>query len=421
MDELEGLGEHLKGRPTLLCVDDERIVLTSLQEQLRNSLPHVTIEIAESGEEGLEVLEDLMTDGVAVPVVVSDQLMPGMRGEEFLAKVHERSPSTLNILLTGQATADAVGAAVNQARLYRYIGKPWAENDLTLTVSEAIRSWASSVALRLKDEELRGTHEASLRFVPQEFLNVLGKKRLMDVREGLSVECSMQVVFADMRSYSTIASSLGPKPAFDLLNEFVNILELEFRARDGFISGLEGDGVLALFSSNADDAVRASVNAHRKLFERCQNGKNEPLFEMGSAVHSGTLIMGTVGNSERLKCDVVGDPVNFCARLESATRILETPMLISDRVASELAGDIPLRRIPGLRIKGRSETATVFEVLDALPAELTAARTLTLEKFNEAMAHFENGDAAKGRLCLSQVAERDPSDKTAQNLVGLFQ
>lgn len=421
MDELRRLGEHLEGRPTLICVDDERIVLTSLQEQLRNALPDVAIEIAESGEEGLEVLEDLMTDGIAVPVVVSDQLMPGMRGEEFLAKVHERSPNTLNILLTGQATADSVGAAVNQARLYRYIGKPWAENDLTMTVNEAIRSWASSVALRLKDEELRDTHAASLRFVPQEFLNVLGKERLMDVREGLSVESSMQVVFADMRSYSTIASSLGPKPAFDLLNEFVNILEQEFRAGGGFISGLEGDGVLALFPGRTDEAVRASINAHKKLVGRSQSGQNEPHFEMGLAVHSGELIMGTVGNSERLKCDVVGDPVNFCARLESATRVLETPMLVSNRVAAALSDDVQLRRIPGLKIKGRSEAATVFEVLDALPSDLMSARKVTLDLFDKAMAHFEDGDAAQGRGYLSQVMDRDPSDKTAQRLLGLFQ
>ena len=421
MDELRRLGEHLKGRPTLICVDDERIVLTSLQEQLRNALLDVAIEIAESGEEGLEVLEDLMADGIAVPVVVSDQLMPGMRGEEFLARVHERSPNTLNILLTGQATADSVGAAVNQARLYRYIGKPWAEDDLTLTVNEAIRLWASSVALRLKDEELRDTHAASLRFVPQEFLNVLGKDRLMDVREGLSVESSMQVVFADMRSYSAIASNLGPKPAFDLLNEFVNILEQEFRAGGGFISGLEGDGVLALFPGRADEAVRASISAHKKLIERNQLGQNEPQFEMGLAVHSGELIMGTVGNSERLKCDVVGDSVNFCARLESATRVLETPMLVSDRVASALSEDAQLRRIPGFRIKGRSGTAIVFEVLDALPAELNSARQGTLDIFDEAMSHFENGDATQGRRCLSKVVDRDPSDATAQSLLGLFQ
>ena len=79
MGEVERIFAGLNKAPTILCVDDEKIILTSLQEQLRNNLNGVNIEIAESGEEGLEVLQDLLEDDIPVPVIVSDQLMPGMR------------------------------------------------------------------------------------------------------------------------------------------------------------------------------------------------------------------------------------------------------------------------------------------------------------------------------------------------------
>jgi len=76
-----------------------------------------------------------------VIVIVSDWLMPGIKGDEFLIKLHATYPRTLKILLTGQANANSVGNIVNQAALYRYIAKPWDETDLILTVKAAIKSY----------------------------------------------------------------------------------------------------------------------------------------------------------------------------------------------------------------------------------------------------------------------------------------
>ena len=113
-------------KPVILCVDDEKIILSSLKEQLKRhfgSLYH--IETVESGEEALEVVGEFAERNVELPIVVADQIMPGMKGDELLRAIHLRLPKTLKIMLTGQANADAVGNAVNHARLYRYIAKPW--------------------------------------------------------------------------------------------------------------------------------------------------------------------------------------------------------------------------------------------------------------------------------------------------------
>ncbi len=142
-------------RPVVLCVDDEKIVLDGLKEQLRRrSGGEFGIEAAQSAEEALEIMAELAEDGVDVPVILSDHLMPGMRGADLLVAVHERHPRTLTILLTGQADADAVGQALNDADLYRYISKPWAEEDLVLTVREAIRRFFSDKKLEEQNAEL---------------------------------------------------------------------------------------------------------------------------------------------------------------------------------------------------------------------------------------------------------------------------
>jgi serine phosphatase RsbU (regulator of sigma subunit)/DNA-binding NarL/FixJ family response regulator len=126
----------------ILCVDDDMQVLSSLKQELSSRLQgEFSFEIAESGEEGLDILKELLEAEHEVPVVISDQLMPGMKGDEFLVKVNKISPNTRKILLTGQASANAVGNALNMADLYRFISKPWNTEDLLKTVKEAAKSY----------------------------------------------------------------------------------------------------------------------------------------------------------------------------------------------------------------------------------------------------------------------------------------
>ncbi len=128
--------------PVILCVDDQDTVLKSLEIELGEGLGDAYhIEIAESGVEALEVFEGLLDEGSEVPLVISDYLMPGMRGDKVLQSIHTLSPRTLTILLTGQADLEGVANAINTAKLYRFLTKPWRSDDLLLTVKEALKSY----------------------------------------------------------------------------------------------------------------------------------------------------------------------------------------------------------------------------------------------------------------------------------------
>ncbi|HBB31593.1 MAG TPA: hybrid sensor histidine kinase/response regulator [Cyanobacteria bacterium UBA9273] len=140
----------------IVCVDDETVILESFTEQLKRNLGSAyEIEAAESGEEALEIFAELQEEGIEIALIVSDHIMPGMKGDELLSKIHARYPQTLKIMLTGQADAQAVGNAVNKAKLYRYIGKPWDETDLILTVKEALRSYQQEQQLAKQNEMLK--------------------------------------------------------------------------------------------------------------------------------------------------------------------------------------------------------------------------------------------------------------------------
>lgn len=145
--------------PTILCVDDECNVLFTLRTQLSRYFPNYVIEIVESAAEALELIDALMARGVELPLVIADQIMPGMKGDAFLIELHSRYPHILKVMLTGQANTEDIARVVNQGSLYRFIAKPWDETDLILTVSEALKHYQ-------KDQQL-AQHQAALQVANQ--------------------------------------------------------------------------------------------------------------------------------------------------------------------------------------------------------------------------------------------------------------
>jgi CheY-like chemotaxis protein len=125
----------------LLCVDDEIIVLTALKDQLRRAFgSDFHIDVAESAEEALELLDELALDGHTLLVIVSDWLMPGMKGDEFLIKAHERFPSVVKIMLSGQAETAAVDRARREAALHDFLAKPWNAEALVESITQGLRN-----------------------------------------------------------------------------------------------------------------------------------------------------------------------------------------------------------------------------------------------------------------------------------------
>lgn len=123
----------------ILCVDDETIILESLKEQLRRRFGmRYLYETAVSADEAWNVIDDLCTDGIDLLIIVSDWLMPGIKGDEFLAQVHKRHPKIVTMMLTGQADEAAIERARREANLYACFQKPWNEEELISAVAAAL-------------------------------------------------------------------------------------------------------------------------------------------------------------------------------------------------------------------------------------------------------------------------------------------
>ena len=125
-------------KPVILCVDDEPDILHSLKMQLKNEFKNdYFYELAESADEALDLLNDFQEE-VQVIVVISDWLMPGIKGDELLIKVHQKYPKIIKVMLTGQADAAALQRAVQEADLYCCLYKPWQSQELIETIKSGL-------------------------------------------------------------------------------------------------------------------------------------------------------------------------------------------------------------------------------------------------------------------------------------------
>ena len=126
----------------ILCVDDEKMILSSLKAQLKEKFGNTySYETAENAYEALEVIDELVEKNVFIVVIVSDWLMPGIKGDEFLINVHKKYPHIVKIMLTGQADANAIERSKKEANLFHCIMKPWTEKELIDTINSALKKF----------------------------------------------------------------------------------------------------------------------------------------------------------------------------------------------------------------------------------------------------------------------------------------
>lgn len=126
--------------PVILCVDDEKIILDSIKTQLKRHFGNrFDYEIASSADEAQEIIEELVQEGKTIFLIISDWLMPGIRGDEFLEQVHHKYPMIITILLTGQASETAIKNAYQNANLHRCLYKPWSDEELLEAIESALK------------------------------------------------------------------------------------------------------------------------------------------------------------------------------------------------------------------------------------------------------------------------------------------
>ncbi len=207
------------------------------------------------------------------------------------------------------------------------------------------------------------------RFIPREVLGFLGKKSITEIGLGDFSEMQMTVFFLDIRDFTSLSESMSPQQNFLFINSFLKRFGPIIRDHNGFVDKYLGDGMMALFPLCPDDAMAAAVAMRRALVDynegRARGGYAAIRFGIG--IHTGPLMLGTIGENRRMDSTVISDTVNTASRLEGLNKKYTTDILVSGATLEFLRDDgmFPTKFLALETVKGRIKPVEVFLVVDA--------------------------------------------------------
>jgi diguanylate cyclase (GGDEF)-like protein len=238
----------------ILCVDDDSTVLNALRSMFASHFgSQLEVEFAESGDEALEIEADLRAQGRELGLVLSDFMMPGMRGDELLVRLHERSPNTVKILLTGQSDLTGVKRAINEANLYRFLEKPFLNEDIVLTVRAAIRAYRQERDLIRQNEALRAMNAELESLVAARTRELVEKNRQLEV---LSVTDKLTGLFNRRKLDEVLEEELARSRRYDVGFSVVMLDIDHFKRINDTHGHVAGDAVLVAVAGILRDCTR---------------------------------------------------------------------------------------------------------------------------------------------------------------------
>ncbi|WP_411275278.1 adenylate/guanylate cyclase domain-containing protein [Daejeonella sp.] len=269
-----------------------------------------------------------------------------------------------------------------------------------------------------KEQAMRLINEISAKFVPYEFIASLGHKVLTDVKLGDQVEKIVTVLFSDIRDFTALSEQMTPEENFKFVCSFNERMGPSIRKNNGFINQYLGDAIMAIFPGNASDALCAAIEMQQNVvdlnLDRNRNGQ-QPI-QIGVGMHTGPLIMGITGDTDRLDATTISDTVNTASRLESLTKQYKTGIILSEASLALIAHKekFHLRSLGLVQLKGKQNHIDIYECFSGNTEENIFRRQKTLPTFNRGMYNFLNKSFSAAEQAFLSVAEVDPQDMTAE-------
>lgn len=266
--------------------------------------------------------------------------------------------------------------------------------------------------------ELARTNRSMKRFVPEEFLHSLGRDSIEQVCLGDHAKREMSVMFADIRSFSTLSERMSPEDTFRFINQYLARMGPTIRSNGGFVDKYMGDGIMALFPGSPEDAARCAIDMHMRLCEyNVQRSiQGEAPIRIGVGIHTGGIMLGTIGENERMDGTVISDAVNVASRMEGMAKEFGVGVVASENILSGLAdpGEYRTRYLGKVGVKGRRELISIFELYDGEPEEERARKDGLKGPFEGALAAFYAQDYTQALALFRDLASRFPEDEATQ-------
>lgn len=266
-------------------------------------------------------------------------------------------------------------------------------------------------------ENLVITNAAYGRFVPKTFLENLGYSNITEVKLGDQVQKEMTILFSDIRSFTTLSENMTPQENFNFLNSYLKRMSPIIQDNNGFIDKYIGDAIMALFPQAGEDGLKASIGMLSELaiYNEHRAKQGYPAVDIGVGLHTGRLILGTIGSADRMDGTVISDSVNLASRIEGLTKFYGASIVISEATFATLSDPTAYyyRVLDRVVVKGKSDSVAVFEIFNGLAQQKIDLRLRTKGNFERGINYYMLEEFREAETSFRLVLLDDPSDTAA--------
>ncbi len=266
--------------------------------------------------------------------------------------------------------------------------------------------------------QLLKTNKAFERFVPKEFIHLIGKDCITDLSAGDSRQEKLTILFSDIRSFSKFAQNKCPKEVFDFLNSFLNEVGPIIRKHNGFIDKYLGDGIMALFPDSPEDSLNCVIEMTEVLKNFNKKNKISGIDEVkiGTGIHTGNSILGTLGEKERIETTVISDSVNLSCRLEELTKVYGVEAIVSQQLLESLSqkNTFYVRLLDEVVIKGTDTKCKIYEFFTDISTSVSKSKIKYINEFETAVNHSINNDYESAIPIFNKLIKLYPDDYPLQ-------
>jgi two-component system sensor histidine kinase ChiS len=407
----------------ILVADDEPVIEHLIRHYFSKQIRQQNLAFT-FVQDGLQALEQVGSCP-DIDIILCDISMPGMDGLTLLSRIGRINSSIKTIIISAHGDIRHIRMAMNRGA-FDFLTKPLDFDDLERTMVRAVRQ-----LLQLREaqnmivvhrQQIEDIAAASVRFVPREFLRLLGKESLHDVHLGEHIQREMSILFSDICDFTSMSEHLTPQENFNFINSFLSRVSPVIREHGGFIDKYVGDGIMALFPGQdfpgqADDAIDAAVAMQHAvvLYNQHRSRCGYQPIQIGIGIHTGSVMLGTIGEVERMEGTVISDAVNLASRLERLTRLYGAAVIVSDRTLLSLTRQFPyhLRFLDKVKVKGKQKAVRMFEILDDRMEDIARGKLTTLPDFEQGVLYYQNERFQMAAWYFQQVLLVDPTDRAA--------
>ncbi|MBE9119609.1 adenylate/guanylate cyclase domain-containing response regulator [Tychonema sp. LEGE 07199] len=404
----------------ILIVDDE-IEIHNITKLALNEFTFenksLTFISAFSGKEAKEMIQTHPDVALILLDVVMETEEAGLEVVKYIRDILDNKIVRI-ILRTGQPGQVPEDVVIVSYDINDYKTKTELTNKkLFTTVVTTLRAFRALTQIEASKSELEKIAIASARFVPREFLKFLKIESIVDARLGDSVQAEMTIMFADIRSFTSLSESMSPRENFEFLNSYLSRVGPVIRQYNGFIDKYIGDGIMALFPNRAEDAVQAAIEMQQqvKIYNRHRQNSGYQPISIGIGLHTGTLMLGTIGEAERMESTVISDAVNLAARVEGLTKLYGVGIVASVQTLCRIDDpqNYKCRFLDRVQVKGKQTPVAVFEIYDGDSDTMIELKGQTQTDFEQGIFFHYQQQFAQARQMFLRVLQVNKYDKAA--------